>query len=60
MPKKREIKIELTEKEAAIVHYEMEWGRNDSIKRQVKILYYANYGTETLKELCEKTGYGNL
>jgi len=57
MPKKREIKIELTEKEEALVHYEMEWGRNDSIKRQAKILYYANQGTKTLKELCEKTGH---
>ncbi len=57
MPTKRKIKIELNKKEEAIVHYEMECGRNDSIKRQAKILYYANQGTETLKELCEKTGH---
>ena len=57
MPKKREIKVELTDKEAALVHYEMEFGRNDSIKRQAKILYFANQGTATLKELCVKTGH---
>ena len=57
MPVKRKIKIELNKKEEALVHYEMEWGRNDSIKRQAKILYYANQGAETMKELCEKTGH---
>ena len=57
MLKKREIKLELTNKEAALVHYEMEFGRNDSIKRQAKILHFANQGTETLKELCVKTGH---
>mgnify|MGYP006926052329 FL=1 len=34
MPKKRKIEIELTAKEEAFVHYEMEFGRNESIKRQ--------------------------
>lgn len=56
MPKKREIKIELNAKEEALVHYEMEWGRNHSIKKQAKILYYANQGTSTMQELCERTG----
>lgn len=56
MPTKRKIKIELNSKEAALVHYEMEFGRNETIKRQARILYYANQGTATVTELCEKTG----
>lgn len=54
MPTKRKIKIRLNKKEEACVHYEMEWGRNDSIRRQAKILYYANQGAEIMKEMCEK------
>ena len=50
----RPIKIELSSKEEALVHYESEWGRNKSIRRQARILYYANIGTKTIKELCEK------
>lgn len=57
MPKKCEIKIELNPKEAALVHYEMEWGRNESIRRQARILYIAGQGTKTKTELCEKTGH---
>jgi len=55
MPTKRKIKIELNSKEEALAHYEMKCGRNDSIRRQAKILYYANQEAETIKELCEKT-----
>ncbi len=57
MAAKRPIKIELSPKEEALVHYESEWGRNESIKRQARILYQANIGTGTMKEMCEKTGY---
>lgn len=58
MPKKRKIKIELTAKEEALVHYEMEFGRNGSVRRQARILYYANQeGAETIKEFCQRTGY---
>ena len=57
MATKRKVKIELNSKDAALVHYQSEWGRNDSIKRAARILYYANIGTETMKEMCEKTGY---
>lgn len=56
MPKKRVIKIELSKKEEALVHYEMEWGRNGSIQKQAKILYYANQGAASMTELCERTG----
>ena len=55
MPKRRAIKIELNAKEEALVHYEMEWGRNTSIQKQAKILYYANQGTATMTELCKRT-----
>ena len=51
------MKIELNAKEEALVYYESEWGRNESIKRAARILHYANIGTETMRELCEKTGY---
>ena len=57
MPKKRKIEIELTAKEEALVHYEMEFGRNESIKRQAQILYYANQGAGTIAELCQRTGH---
>ena len=57
MAVKQKIKIELSEKEKALVHYESEWGRNETIKRQSRILYYANMGTESITELCQKTGY---
>ena len=57
MPKKREIKIELNAKEEAKVHYEMEWGKNGSIKRQAAILYHANQGAQTMTEFCQKTGF---
>ena len=57
MGTKRKVKIELNAKEEALVHYESEWGRNDSIKWAARILHFANIGTETMKEMCEKTGY---
>ena len=57
MPKKRKIEIELTAKEEAFVHYEMEFRRNESIKRQTQILYYANQGADTIAELCWRTGH---
>ena len=57
MGAKRKIKIELSEKENALVHYESEYGRNESIKRQARILYYANIGAETMTEMRQKTGY---
>ena len=56
MARKKKIEITLTQKEEALVHYQMEFGRNNSIKRQSRILYYANRGTESMKELIEKTG----
>lgn len=56
MGTKVKINIQLTEKEAALIHYEMEFGRNEAIKKQARILHYANQGTGTMTELCEKTG----
>lgn len=57
MPRKRKLDIKLDAKEEALVHYEMEWGRNDQIKRQAKVLYFANQGAKTITELCQKTGH---
>ncbi len=42
MPIKRKIKIELNSKEDALVHYEMEWGRNDSIS----VILHTKYKNE--------------
>lgn len=56
MGRKRKINIQLSPKEAALVHYEMEFGRNETIKSQARILYYANQGADTITELCDKTG----
>lgn len=56
MGTKRKINIQLSAKEAALVHYEMEYGRNGTIKKQARILYYANQGADTMAEICAKTG----
>ena len=55
MGTKCKINIQLNQKEYALVHYEMEFGRNKTIKNQAKILYYAHQGTDTITELCKKT-----
>ena len=56
MGTKIKIKIQLTKKDEALVHYEMEYGKNETIKKQARILYYASQGAGTITELCEKTG----
>ena len=53
MPKKREINISLNSKEIALAHYEMEFGKNESIKKHARILYYANQGSTTITEFCQ-------
>lgn len=55
MGTKCKINIQLNQKEYALVHYEMEFGRNKTIKNQAKVLYYAHQGTDTITELCKKT-----
>ena len=52
MPRRIEIKIELSEKEAAKVMYEMLWNEKTAIVKRAKILHYANIGTKSLTELC--------
>ena len=54
MGTKCKINIQLNQKEYALVHYEMEFGRNKTIKNQAKVLYYAHQGTDTITELCKK------
>ena len=39
MGTKCKINIQLNQKEYALVHYEMEFGRNKTIKNQAKVLY---------------------
>ena len=42
MGTKIKIKIQLTQKDEALVHYEMEFWKNETIKKQARILYYAS------------------
>lgn len=58
MPKKIEIKIELTEKEEALLHYEIFFGKNASVKKHARILYEAGQGAESLTELCKRAEAG--
>ena len=44
MGTKIKIKIQLAQKDEALVHYEMEFGKNETIKKQARILYYASQG----------------
>ena len=41
MPTKKAIKIALTEKEEALLHYESYFGKNASVKTHARILYEA-------------------
>ncbi len=50
---KYRIKIELTEKEEAEVYYQRKCGKNKMTRLYANILYNANKGTESLKELYE-------
>ncbi|GEM_PF-2000902 len=58
MPKKIEMKIELTEKEEALLHYEIFFGKNASVKKHARILYEAGRGAESLTELCKRADAG--
>ena len=55
MRTKCKINIQLNQKEYTLVHYEMKFERNKTIKNQAKILYYAHQGTDTITKLCKKT-----
>lgn len=50
---KKEIKIELTEKEDAQIYAEKTLGRNKTIQKRAKVIYYASKGAESIKELSE-------
>ena len=54
MPKYKPIKIKLNEQEDAEVYYQKVCGKNETIRRYARILYYAGKGTASMKELCEK------
>lgn len=53
---KKKIKIELTEEEDAQMYSEKTLGRNKTIQKRAKVIYYASKGAESIKELSEITG----
>jgi transposase len=55
MPIKRKIEVKLTEKEDAIVYAEKTLGRNETIQKKAKVIYFASKGAESIKELHETT-----
>jgi|GEM_PF-897915 len=54
MPKYKPIKIKLNEQEDAEVYYQKVCGKNETIRRHARILYYAGQGAGSMKELCVK------
>ena len=54
MPKYKPIKIKLNEQEDAEVYYQKVCGKNETVRRHARILYYAGQGTASMKELCQK------
>ena len=52
MPKYKPIKIELNEQEDAEVYYQKVCGKNETVRRHARILYYAGQGTSSMNELC--------
>lgn len=56
MPKYKPIKIKLNEQEDAEVYYQKVCGKNETVRRHARILYYAGQGTASLLlERYEKT-----
>ena len=55
MPIQRKIEIKLTEKEDAIVYAEKTLGRNETIRKKAKVIYFASKGFGSIKELHEAT-----
>ena len=53
---RKEIKIELTEKEDAQIYAEKTLGRNKTKQKRAKVIYYASKGAESIKELSEIAG----
>lgn len=56
MPKKELIKLELTDKEDALFYAEKTLGRNETVRKRAKVLYYAGRGAESIAELSNATG----
>ena len=50
------IKIELNNKEDAIVYYEKTLGQNITIQKRASVLYYASKGAESITELHKSCG----
>ena len=57
MPKYKPIRIKLNEQEDAEVYYQKVCGKNETVRRHARILYYAGQGTVSLLlERYEKDG----
>lgn len=56
MPKKEFIKLSLTEKEDALFYAEKTLGRNETVRKRAKVLYFAGKGAESVTELSNITG----
>lgn len=54
---KERIKIELNEKEDAIIYYEKTVSKNITIRKRATVIYYASKGVKTITELHRKSGY---
>jgi|GEM_PF-1039768 len=62
MPKYKPIRIKLNEREDAEVYYQKVCGKNKTVRRDARILYYAGQGIASMKELCQKAecDYGTV
>ncbi len=57
---KQLIKIELNEKEDAIIYYEKTLGKNITIKKRAAVIYYASKGISSITELHRNCGYTRI
>lgn len=54
---KERIKIELNEKEDAIIYYEKTVSKNITIRKRATVIYYASKGASNIAELHRRCGY---
>lgn len=55
--RKLSIKVELSEKEDALIYYEKTLGENITIQKRATVIYYASKGIKTITGLHRKCGY---
>ena len=54
---KQAIKIELNEKEDAIIYYEKTFGKNITIRKRATVIYYASRNKSNIADLHRNCGY---